>query len=594
MDKNLVFAFFICTVIIVIYYLVFPPSPKTSVSDPVISTPVIGEHVPLANNNSKQVLPETKKLEKILTRKTQQGRVITLESDLFEAKINTQGAYLASFILKQYKHSSKPRIDILKTIWNGILGKHTPKLVYEPQKNIQMINPTNLLNDELPWEFFLQQGESLKFASDAQDIKLTKPTTITLQAQTSLGAIVEKSFVFDPKKYLVKVNIAVFNNTEQRIPIEPSFVVGTGGELNEFDYQAKPTRFAIYYDKDLDIYDGGDLEKNNNFRQFVWIGMMDIYFIQALKTVAQDWEARLKGSNQLFRNRQVDIPFLELISNKRILESRENWRTGFEIFIGPKEKKQMALFSNTLEQSLDLTFDFLGQPMLIALRWFYRIIPNWGVAIIFLTILVRIIIFPLTYKGMKSMKRMSSMGPKIQALKAKYGDNKEKLNKEMMGIYKKNKINPLGGCLPLLLQIPIFIALYSALIPAIELRQSSFVFWITDLSQADFVYVLPVLMGISMYLQQKLAPVSANMDSTQQKIFKFLPVMMTFFFLSFPASLVLYWFTSNIISIGQQQIINRIKVEEVSQTNQQTLQKKRKILKQNIKQNIKQVQKRKK
>lgn len=579
MDKKLILAFFLCTIIIVVYYLIFPPSTYDK-NEKIVTTDQVKPTV----TEQKQIIAETKKLENISTRKTEQGRLITIASDLFEAKINTQGAVLESFILKQYRHNSKPRIDIIKTIWNKILGKNTPQRVYDPKKNIQMINPAVLQNDKLPWEFFLQQGKSLNFVSEQQDRKITKPTRVVFQAKTPQGAIIEKIFHFDPKKYLVKTNILVFNNSEQRIPVEPSFVIGTGNELNEFDYQARPTRFAIYYDKDLDIHDGGDIEKNNSFQQFDWIGVMDIYFIQALKTIAENWEARLTGSSQFFNNKQVVIPFLELFSNKRVLEIGEKWSTDFEIFIGPKEKKQMALFSKTLEQSLDLNFDFLGQPMLIALRWFYGIVPNWGIAIIFLTILVRLIIFPLTYKGMKSMKRMSAMGPKIQALKLKHGSNKEKLNKEMMEIYKKQKINPLGGCLPLILQIPIFIALYSALIPAIELRHSSFIFWITDLSQADFVYVLPVLMGISMYLQQKLAPVSASMDATQQKIFKFLPVMMTFFFLSFPASLVLYWFTSNIISIGQQQIINRIKVTEVPETHKQTLQEKRKVLKQSMKQ----------
>ena len=200
--------------------------------------------------------------------------------------------------------------------------------------------------------------------------------------------------------------------------------------------------------------------------------------------------------------------------------------------------------------------------MLIVLRWFYKFVPNWGVAIILLTILVRLILFPLTYKGMKSMRRLSLLTPKIQALRKKHEGNKEKINKEMMEVYKKHKVNPMGGCLPLILQIPIFIALYSALIPAIELRHSPFIFWITDLSKSDFVYVLPVLMGFSMYLQQKLTPTSATMDPTQQKILKWLPVMMTFFFLNFPSSLVLYWLTSNIISIAQQKVINKVSVEE--------------------------------
>ena len=579
MNKNIIFAFLISTIIIITYYLIFPPTSTITQQTAPQKTPVA---IPFQQNTQK-INNEVKKPTTILKNKDTKGRILTLESDLFEAKINTRGAVLESFILKKYNHSSEPKLDFLKIAWNSILGKPTIKRSYDPDKKIQMIDPANLLGKKLPWQFFLQQGETLYFETNQIDTTIQGEKTIVFRAVSETGVIIEKRFFFNAKEYLVKNNITVFNNTDQTLPVEPSFVIGSGGELNEADYQARPTRFAIYYDKDLDLYDGDDLSKNNSWDKFDWVGMMDIYFIQALKTMSEGWKIKLDQTTQLFKTKQVAIPFLELVSTKRILNAREKWETEFEIFIGPKEKKQMSLFSNNLIQSLDLTFDFLGQPMLIALRWFYNIIPNWGVAIILLTILVRLMIFPLTYKGMKSMKRMSAFSPKIQALKAKYGSNKEKFNKEMMAIYKKHKINPLGGCLPLILQIPIFIALYSALIPAIELRHSPFIFWIQDLSQSDFIYVLPVLMGLSMHLQQKLAPVAANMDPTQQKIFKWLPVMMTFFFLSFPASLVLYWLTSNIISIGQQHIINKIKIEPVTETKKQTIQEKKKILKQNIK-----------
>ena len=386
----------------------------------------------------------------------------------------------------------------------------------------------------------------------------------------------------------------IFNPSDKSINIQPSFVVGAGVEPNESHYQARPTRAVVYRDNKLKIYDGGDVAKNNHFSDFDWVGVMNSYFIQAIKK-EEDWIANLTTEKSIFNQKEVLVPFLELKAEKNNLLPNERWQNSFEIFIGPKEKEQMRLFSKNLEQSLDLTFDFLGQPMLIALRWFYKFVPNWGVAIIFLTILVRVILFPLTYKGMKSMRKLSLLTPKIQVIRKKHEGNKEKINKEMMAVYKKHKVNPMGGCLPLLLQIPIFIALYSALIPAIELRHSPFIFWITDLSQSDFIYVLPVLMGFSMYLQQKLTPTSATMDATQQKILKWLPVIMTFFFLNFPASLVLYWLTSNIISIAQQRVINKISVVEPQEAlvaNTSTHAKKVQMLKNQMKQNQKKNHKR--
>ena len=177
-----------------------------------------------------------------------------------------------------------------------------------------------------------------------------------------------------------------------------------------------------------------------------------------------------------------------------------------------------------------------------------------------LTIVVRLLLFPLTYKGMLNIKRMQKLQPKMAALKEKFKKNKEKLNKEMMGLYKKHKMNPLGGCLPILLQIPIFFALYIALSGAIELRHEPFIFWITDLSSKDGLYITPLLMGASMVLQQRLSPTA--MDPTQAKIMMLMPIVFTFFMISFPSGLVVYWLTSNILSILQQVIINRIKVPE--------------------------------
>ena len=210
-----------------------------------------------------------------------------------------------------------------------------------------------------------------------------------------------------------------------------------------------------------------------------------------------------------------------------------------------------------------MTLEVLAGPLLDLLRFIYGLVGNYGVAIIILTIIVRLVLFPLTYKGMKSMKRMQQLTPRMKKLQEKYKNNKEKLNKEMMDLYRKNKVNPLGGCLPLLLQIPVFFALYSSLSSAVELRHAPFIFWISDLSQPDGLGITPLLMGVSMYIQQKMTPQTAMMDSTQAKIMQMLPFIFTVFSFTFPSGLTLYWVTSNVLSIAQQQIINRIKTPEM-------------------------------
>jgi YidC/Oxa1 family membrane protein insertase len=220
----------------------------------------------------------------------------------------------------------------------------------------------------------------------------------------------------------------------------------------------------------------------------------------------------------------------------------------------------MEKFGHRLDDSLDLTLDFLAAPMLAMLRWFNSFLHNYGLAIILLTIVVRVVLFPLTYKGMVSMKRMQKLQPKMTSLRERFKDDRERMNREVMELYRRHKVNPLSGCLPILLQIPIFFALYSALMGAIELRHSPFAGWITDLSQHDGLYILPLLMGASMFVQQKLTP--SSLDPTQAKIMLWMPIVFTMFMFNFPAGLTLYWFTSNLLSIAQQAIINRVQVPE--------------------------------
>jgi len=194
--------------------------------------------------------------------------------------------------------------------------------------------------------------------------------------------------------------------------------------------------------------------------------------------------------------------------------------------------------------------------MLHALKFFYGYIPNFGIGIIIITVILKIVFFPLTHKSYKSMKEMSKLQPKMAALKEKFKNDKEGLNKAIMELYREHRVNPLGGCLPMIIQIPVFFALYKALMFSIELRHAPFMLWITDLSDKDPYYITPLLMGLTMFIQQKMSP--SNMDEMQQKIMLALPVVFTFMFLTFPSGLVLYWLVNNILTIGQQMYINKL------------------------------------
>lgn len=232
-------------------------------------------------------------------------------------------------------------------------------------------------------------------------------------------------------------------------------------------------------------------------------------------------------------------------------EGQKEIQFSFKFYLGPKDYKELSK-SPGLKQLIDYgTFTVFAYPLLELLRFFYKFIHNYGVAIILLTILVRVLFYPLTQKSMKSMKAMQKLQPKIAELKEKYKDDQKKLNEEQMALFKTHKVNPAGGCFPMLIQLPVFIALYAVLGNSIELFHAPFFGWIHDLSTKDPFYIYPVLMGIAMFLQQKMTP-SAGMDPTQQKMMYFMPVIFTFMMINLPSGLTLYIFVSTILGVIQQ------------------------------------------
>ena len=240
----------------------------------------------------------------------------------------------------------------------------------------------------------------------------------------------------------------------------------------------------------------------------------------------------------------------------------------YELFLGPKKLDILKSVGSNLHKAVNFGwFDVIAQPTLFLLNFFHGIVKNYGIAIILVTILFKAIFWPITQKGLKSMKNMQKLQPKMAKLKEKYKGDPAKMNQEVMNLYKTYKVNPLGGCMPMVLQIPVFFALYKVLLMCIELRHAPFMLWITDLSSPDRLYigvdipyvggipVLTLLMGASMFLQQKMTPTTA--DPTQAKIMLFLPVLFTFMFINFASGLVLYWFVNNLLAILQQYMINR-------------------------------------
>lgn len=280
-----------------------------------------------------------------------------------------------------------------------------------------------------------------------------------------------------------------------------------------------------------------------------WISMIEHYFFSA-------WLPTTSSTKTIYTNHDQGIYTIGSTSKYNLINPGNSYTFDSLMFVGPKLQSEIS----DLAEGLDLTVDygiltFLSAPLFWILEIIHSVFGNWGMAIIILTILIKAVFFKLSETSYRSMAQMKKLNPRMQALKERYSEDKKKFSEALMRMYKEEKVNPLGGCLPILIQIPVFIALYWVLVESVEMRHAPFVGWIHDLASADPYFILPIAMGISMFIQQKLNP--APTDATQQKIFLFLPFIFTALFATFPSGLVLYWLTNNILSIAQQYVINK-------------------------------------
>ncbi len=367
------------------------------------------------------------------------------------------------------------------------------------------------------------------------------------------GFDVERTFHFEWDNPLISVNtrIKAPNWTAANLQYSVIWGPGLGGQVDfkaDFISYAGPTTFVNNERVETHPDEMGKLVTYTGDVQ--WTSFQNKYFAAALIP-----ETGIKSS-QVIKKKDDEVYVALNFESVQSAASATHL-----LFIGTKNLKTLEDAGHKLFRLIDYgwlgnKFAFLVKPMLKALGYFYGIIGNYGWSIICLTIVIKLILFPLTQKSFKSMKGMQKIAPLIKEIQKRHEGDRQKINEEMMGLYKKHKINPLGGCLPMLLQMPVFISLYHALFFSIELRGAPFMLWITDLSASDPYYVTPVLMGATMYLQQKMAPSTA--DPVQQKIFQFMPILFTFLFLSFPAGLVVYWTVNNLLTIAQQYYIYHV------------------------------------
>jgi len=380
--------------------------------------------------------------------------------------------------------------------------------------------------------------------------------TVNLNWSDASGIKVTKTYTFHRASHLIDIDTKVENGSasdwqgsfyrqQQRTQFgqesQSMFMMKTymGGVIYTPEELYEKISFSDMAEKDLNRANikGG------------WSGMMQHYFLGAWIPPAEEINSY---SSSVINYRY----YLRMVSALETVKASESKVFKSQYYAGPKDQNVLTDVAKGLELTADYGFlTVIAKPLFWLLNFLHGFLGNWGWAIIFLTLIIKLVFYKLSETSYKSMANMRKLQPRMQSLKERHGDDRQKMNQALMELYKKEKINPLGGCLPILVQIPVFIALYWVLLEAVELRQAPFMLWINDLSAQDPYYVLPLLMGATMFIQQKLNP--APLDPVQAKVMMALPLIFTVFFLFFPSGLVLYWVVNNSLSIAQQYVITK-------------------------------------
>ena len=464
------------------------------------------------------------------------GSVVTVETDVLRVKID-QGGTLVFAELPDYP------VSLDEDAQPFVLLDESPDLYHVIQSGI--------VGESAPTHKDTFSAERQSYALGAGEQTLEVP----LRWMSANGVSVTKLFIFERGSYRLQVKYIIENEStsdwegRQYTQIkrdDPSregrrlIYTYTGAILSSPDDRYKKISFGDMEDADADA------QISNG-----WAAMIQHYFLTAM--LPADTEAVYRYYTRVSSSRYYSIGSVS--PALRLAPGQLGELTGY-LYIGPKQQSVLE----TLAQGLELTVDygflwFLAKPLFWCLEWLHTHTGNWGWSIILVTVLLKLLFYHLSAAGYRSMANMRRVQPRIMALRERYKEDRARLNQAMMQIYKEEKINPLGGCFPILVQIPVFLALYWVLLESVELRQADFIFWLKDLSTKDPFYVLPIIMGATMLIQQKLNP--APMDPMQEKVMKALPFVFTVFFAFFPSGLVLYWVTNNVLSIAQQWLITR-------------------------------------
>ena len=468
------------------------------------------------------------------------GQIIRVETDVLRVEISTAGGDIRKLELKQHK---------------GTLDKSKDFILLQSTADNTYIAQSGLIGTDLP-------NHRTTYTAASREYKLadgTQTMEVRLEAPDAGGVKVTQVYKFARGTYVIDVSYDIQNGGETALQTHGYFQLVRDRKPPDGDSAMLPTYtgLAVYTKGEkfqkvaFDDVDKGKTPYSKVSQDEGWVAVVQHYFVSAFlpkdKMPREFYTKKLEGG----------LYAVGAVVTGTAIPAGQRATLAAPLYVGPQETEKLE----KLAPGLDLVVDFgiltvIAVPLFTVLTWIQSWVGNWGIAIILLTVLLKALFFPLQQASYKAMAKMKLIAPKMQQLKERYGDDRQRMQKGMMELYQKEKVNPMAGCLPILVQMPVFIALYWVILAAVELRHAPFYGWITDLSAIDPWYVLPVLMGASMIIQTKLNPEPP--DPVQAKVMKIMPIAFSVFFFFFPAGLVLYWLVNNVLSIAQQWHINSV------------------------------------
>jgi len=534
-EKRLVIFIALTFIVLLVYNQLFPPpKPKTVKHKPAgqhalkqkkAKTPAPPVPAVASKNKATPAKPEKNDFE--------QAQKVTVDTPLYHAVFTTFGGRLLSWKLKKYKDVMGPKgkpIEMIRAV--------PPEL---PLKTTY-VRPRYPITDDMLMHvsrtaITLHQGDA--------------PADLVFTG-TRDGIRVIKHYRFFPEKYEANVDWSLKNETDQKLVGDAILSL-----INKPPRIKEKSKYG-HHDFSADIMKGSSVVRKALKKlkhplkvegTIKWASLNEKFFVTLISPSSSAF-------NEVVVRPDAGALDADLVATAVVMDPGKSQAFRFRMYNGPKLLSNLKHFGEGADKVIDYGwFGIIARPLMQFLNLTHRYTHNYGIDIIILTILIKIVFWPLTHKSYKSMSDMQKLQPLMQKLREQYKDDKERLNQEMMRLYKQHKVNPLGGCLPMLLQIPVFFALYKALLISVELRHAPFIWWIQDLSAKDPYYITPIIMGLTMFIQQKMTPSTG--DPKMAKMMLIMPIIFTFMFLNFPSGLVIYWLVNNVLSIGQQMYTNR-------------------------------------